>query len=687
MDGSGVTIRKINTMSRVVENIIYSDVRGCVSICNDRSRCRRRSHWGIPLTVVVAFAFVFAIAGCSTVRPDRSPISPESSESSGIEKSAGKKLPVSARLAGVFGRKPRPAEEPWRPDESLVKAVREGRVLSESPFAEIAAQTGRELLDPSRRGAAEGNQIAVFDQGFDALVMRMHLIRSAKHSIVWQTFVWSDDAVGRMLTKELTAAALRGVKVRVIVDHLGAKGQVSVIARAAVENPNLSVKLYRPVGSRIELRMLAVVGQALSQFRELNQRMHTKLLVVDGVVGVTGGRNTGDDYFSQSLANNFRDREVLVTGPVVASMMQSFEQFWSYRYCVDTEEMKDIRKLITDAFRLTKKPQHGDERPRVQETFDELNRLAGDSAFIRDNFLSRLRSVERAEYIGDDPGKNETSNLRGGGRLTQKLRSLFQDAKDEILVQSPYFVLDRWDQAFIKRIRRNNPDINIVISTNSYDCTDKLIAYASNLRLRRMYCEDLGMRVYEFKADPLERSEVLPRYERLERYYRESIEDTRHDRGRPPWLAIHAKTIVVDERHTFIGSFNLDPRSANLNTEAGLLIDDASLASDVAALIHRDIHPENSWVVNLKRRVPGADEVNGMIDRVSEVLPIEFWPVIGTACFELKPGAEETALDDPLFYQNYRSVGSLPGGEFRGHWGKIQVRFLKGFGRFLTPLL
>lgn len=60
-----------------------------------------------------------------------------------------------------------------------------------------------------------------------------------------------------------------------------------------------------------------------------------------------------------------------------------------------------------------------------------------------------------------------------------------------------------------------------------------------------------------------------------------------------PVFALHAKSMVIDGKTIFIGTFNLDPRSANLNTEVGVLIESEALARNLTAAIERDMHPEN----------------------------------------------------------------------------------------------
>jgi putative cardiolipin synthase len=84
--------------------------------------------------------------------------------------------------------------------------------------------------------------------------------------------------------------------------------------------------------------------------------------------------------------------------------------------------------------------------------------------------------------------------------------------------------------------------------------------------------------------EPVERTELIKRFKHLEQHQ--------------PVFALHAKTLVIDNKVLYIGTFNFDPRSANLNTEVGILANDAELAAQVSREIIRDIQADNSWLVS-----------------------------------------------------------------------------------------
>ncbi len=82
----------------------------------------------------------------------------------------------------------------------------------------------------------------------------------------------------------------------------------------------------------------------------------------------------------------------------------------------------------------------------------------------------------------------------------------------------------------------------------------------------------MGMDVREYQPDPQIQQQVMQRY-----------------------AAMHAKSLVVDRRLAYIGTYNLDPRSENLNTEVGVIIHDAAQAGAVADAIETDMLPGNRW--------------------------------------------------------------------------------------------
>ena len=527
--------------------------------------------------------------------------------------------------------------------------------------------------------AAGDNRVALLENGYDALLLRVHLIRRAQTSIAVQTFIWSNDECGRLLMYELIEAAKRGVKVRIIADHLFSDQDPDTVAFLATVHPNFGIRHYRPAFSRIKPSRLQLLVAGLTSFRAVNQRMHNKVMLFDDAVLVTGGRNIENSYFDHATGLNYRDRDVLAVGPAARAAAEAFEAYWDYRHAIPSRELADVAAVIA----------RGDYRryPRREDwdfggLFGALDREADDNALIAERFGAKLRPVERAVFIADEPGKGR-GFFTTTARITRELRGTLEQARHRITIQTPYLVLSGPAQRLITGMHAKNPGLVIRVSTNSFASTDNLPAYSANYRLRGDYIGKLGLQVHEFKPQPAARPLLFPHYERMaERAARFHGPD-----GPRPFLSLHAKSLTVDDRIAFVGSYNLDPRSENLNCEAGLLVEDAAFARELRAEIDRDLRPGNSWVIARRRLPLGLETVNGLVDGIMSLSPVDLWPVQNTSSYELKPGAEEVPPDDPRFHDHHRDVGSFPGAEGALSNKEILTRLYKAVGTPLTPVL
>ncbi len=479
--------------------------------------------------------------------------------------------------------------------------------LERSPFGAVVSATAAATVPTD---AAQGNQLATISGGYDALLLRVHLIRHAQTSIAIQTFIWTNDECGRLLIYELIEAARRGVKVRILADHLVSEQDPATVAFLAMAHPNLEVKHYRPALSRMKPSLWRKLLAGALSFRGINQRMHNKVMLVDGAALVTGGRNIENTYYDHSTAMNFRDRDVLLIGPAVRAAVESFEQFWVYKHAVPSRALIDVEAVIVAGkFRRYETRADYDFGPH----FTELEREADDAVVVVKRLSSRLRPVRRATFVSDEPGKTDGWNGETP-RITQALRTVLEKAKSSIVMQTPYLVLSKPARELVRDLRRKNPELRVRISTNSFASTDNLFAYSANYRLRNDYIEDLGLEVYEFKPQPGSLLSLFPEHPRLTQLA--AVRTPKGKPVKPPFLCVHAKSLVVDGRVAFVGSYNLDPRSERLNTEVGLLIEDEAFARELQAEIEQDMRPENSWVIGRRTLPLKLEAVNGLIDNV-----------------------------------------------------------------------
>ncbi|MCR4294514.1 MAG: phospholipase D family protein [Elusimicrobia bacterium] len=420
------------------------------------------------------------------------------------------------------------------------------------------------------------NGVYALEKGEESLLARAWLSGQAKKSIDVQYFIWSVDNIGVLAAQRLLRAAENGAEVRVLVDDfLLDAGSESLLALAA--HPRVEIRVYNPAHN-VGVSRPRRLWRLATDFRGANQRMHDKVFLVDGKVAIIGGRNVADEYFDYDQAYTFRDRDLLLIGPQTMAVAAHFETFWTSPLSVPVETL-----LPRETAALTPERRDAAYRDLHRYADDPANLAPGPRralARLPKRFAALMRELvweKQVIFIGDRPGKNESRGLAGGGGSTSALAAAVGAARERVVIQSPYVVLSDEGLAFFAGLAKK---VKVRIVTNSFASTDNLAAFSGyrNIRARLLAA---GVEVFEFKPHPAIEAEIIERRAEFA--------------GKPPVFALHAKTVVIDGETVFVGTFNLDPRSANLNTEVGVLVRSRALAGRVEAAIERDMLPENSW--------------------------------------------------------------------------------------------
>jgi putative cardiolipin synthase len=403
--------------------------------------------------------------------------------------------------------------------------------------------------------------VYVLDNGEEALLARAWLADHAQRSIEVQYFIWSSDNIGILATEALLRAAERGVRVRVIVDDLLIDAPDKTLL-ALAKHPNIDIRIYNPrhkVGTPLHTRIVNVV----KDFRGANQRMHDKTFIVDGAIGITGGRKMADEYFNYDHEYNFRDRDALLLGAAVKTMSANFEAFWARKYAAPMETLYDgiglmQKHVVVDGGEIQQVYRELHDYARAPANLAPEVRAAIDAAPESFQRISDEMAWGEVEFIHDVPGKNgKRFSLGSGGSSGVALAALVREAKDEVLIQSPYLVVSGKARAlFEQAIARG---VRVRIHTNSLASTDNMQAF-SGYRNQRSGLLKLGLEIFEYKPDPANRQSLLKR--------------ASGGPSTPPVFALHAKSMVIDGKIVYSGTFNLDPRSENLNTEVGVIVRD-----------------------------------------------------------------------------------------------------------------
>lgn len=408
---------------------------------------------------------------------------------------------------------------------------------------------------------------SLLSEGREAFIVRLALADLAERSLDMQYYMWDGDTTGRIVVDHVMKAADRGVKVRLLVDDPFYKDSDSV--KACLDaHPNVEIRLFNPLTSR-----RWSILDFIFDFRRVNRRMHNKLMVADNAAAIVGGRNIGDIYYGVNAVANYRDLDVLAAGPVVRELSDVFDTYWNSATSVPIAAIvgrahgaADLEGILA---RLRREIAAADYPYPIAQDMDEL---AASSAALRDNLV-----WARGEVIADDP--ESVAPGRESDDVIAFIRARIATLKRELLVESPYFVLPAAAQATVKAL--HDRKVRVRVLTNSLASNDMLPAHSGYAKTRRRLIRN-GMELYELRPDT--------------------------DAFRSGWsalsarsqAALHSKAMVFDDEAVFIGSFNLDPRSAAINTEAGLYIESPELARRLKDYMARGVLPTNSFRVRLE---------------------------------------------------------------------------------------
>jgi putative cardiolipin synthase len=416
-----------------------------------------------------------------------------------------------------------------------------------TPIADIAARAGI---------AAETSAAWPLPQAAFALDARLAAVARATRSIDVQTYLLADDGIGRLMLAELARAAARGVRVRLLVDDFYTEGLDPLLLGLAAY-PNVEVRLFNPfVAGRTSWlgRLLALAGD----FRRLDHRMHNKLFVVDGRLAIVGGRNLADEYFLRGKVGNFFDIDLLLIGAVVPSLGGYFDLYWN------SEQAYDIHQIA----RPTVSP--GSEGDDLREAFER--RTAAEAIPMppgRDQFDVEPFSVQLATGVfrfipvlassvyADSPDKVRNPRGTDQGTLARRFLDRLGEAQHDVLLLSPYFIPDAAVMERLRSLRARGVSIRVV--TNSLAVSDEPFVSIALARHQQELLS-IGVDLYELSSTRVKLDS------NLRTLFGASI-------GR-----LHAKMAVIDRHIVYVGSLNLDGRSARINTEIGVRVDSAAVA-------------------------------------------------------------------------------------------------------------
>ncbi|UUX96210.1 phosphatidylserine/phosphatidylglycerophosphate/cardiolipin synthase family protein [Aquabacterium sp. J223] len=412
--------------------------------------------------------------------------------------------------------------------------------------------------------------------GQDALAVLVSLADQAQRTLDLQYYLVHNEPSTRSLLQHVRAAADRGVRVRLLVDDLNTAGNDEAFRRLT-EHPRIEVRLFNPLPAG-RFSTITRVMASLREVDRINRRMHNKMFVADNALAFMGGRNLGDAYFLQSDSANFVDLDVVVAGPAVQALSRSFDRYWNSPLAYPVQVLVPQAKRPDDAAATVPPPvpPSDDARPSAPTAappvaLDGSAPPLGAQAQAQSPVAADLApgaplrlQWASARLLADSPQKIEQAvdGAEPDAQMFDDVTALLQSARREVLIVSPYLVPGTRGMALFKSLRERG--VRVRVLTSSLASTDAPVVHIGYSRYRAPML-DLGIELHEL------RNRLGP--------------DRRLGSFGQSEARLHAKAVVVDGRHVLIGSMNLDPRSMDLNSEIGLLLNSPPLAAELTRLV------------------------------------------------------------------------------------------------------
>ena len=427
----------------------------------------------------------------------------------------------------------------------------------------------------------QSNQFALLDNGDVSFAVRAQLIEQAKKSIRIQALLFAGDESGLYLAEILKRKKAEGLDVRVIVDAPSNLGLQTQWMYFDLKQHGIEVQGYESLYLEWLNEVPIPFLSPLADPEAPNSRYHEKMWIVDGEtengIAVVGGLNIANEYFRVDPSDPddyWRDQDIVVRGPIVADMVTAFER--NDQHFVDIKESRGL--LNTDLYwRATR------------EVLDKLGNLS--ISYVTDpELVERVRQMAQANpglrYVNARSRFFQNRARLGETFIQQAYMKLFANAQQEIIICNAYFIPS---VDFINAVRDAvSRGVQVIILTNSPETND----LPELTMVGRNYYKDILAINHE------EASQSSGGNVQIWEWY-----GWRYDQERQSEGTIHAKYAVFDRRYSLIGSYNLDPRSEQLNSETAVVLESQELSTDLARIFY-----ENDLAFSRKVTAQAAEE-------------------------------------------------------------------------------
>lgn len=424
------------------------------------------------------------------------------------------------------------------------------RVRGDSGYA-LPVQPNQTALDRATQSYTDKHPdqtgLILLRDNLDAFIARAISAREAGRSLDLQYYIWHDDLTGKLLDLEILRAADRGVRVRMILDDMTAHGRESALA-ALNAHPNIEIRLFNPTRARQNQLLRGI--EMLLRLVNTNRRMHNKAWIADNRVAIVGGRNIGNEYFDAASNMNFFDLDMLLCGPAVTETSAIFDNFWNSAAVIPLSALHTTPDNALEELRI-----------EIQNHLDDLNAQPYVQRLEQTPSTEMFYSGELPIYWSQQVHVYSDPAEKGLGQahqqwLINRLYNLWEGTQEDFKIISPYFVPGKQGVEGFSRLVEHG--VNVSILTNSLAATD-VVASHSGYAPYRMPLLESGIHLYELKPFSTQKIQLFG----------------------SSGASLHTKAFLIDHRLGFVGSFNFDPRSANLNTEMGVIFTEPQIITQL----------------------------------------------------------------------------------------------------------
>lgn len=396
-----------------------------------------------------------------------------------------------------------------------------------------------ESFDPQEFYSEElgSERVLCVDENLDALLWRFRLMEQAQKELIYVSFDFVDDTSGTDVIAGLLSAAERGVQVKLLVDGFSSTWIL------------WGSEAFQALASHPNVEMKIYNPAKLIKPWRNQARLHDKYVIVDNTMYLLGGRNTSDYFLGDYHEKPNIDREILVydTAPSndhsLGQLKSYFSSVWNLPDC---------------------KSYAGKDTPKAQETREQLLQRYED---LKQTYPESFTSTD---WIGVTTETNKVSLLSNPvepvnkePRLWHSLVQLMQTG-DTVLIQTPYVICSNDMYTDLKTIQDAGTQVSIL--TNSPESGANVFG-TSDFRLERKTILDTGVNVYEFAGH----------------------------------RSNHTKGLLIGNRLSIIGSFNMDMRSAYLDTELMVVVDSEKFQTQMQSIVEealsqsRKLQPDGTY--------------------------------------------------------------------------------------------